>query len=113
MLTVDTLKELGVDTAEGLNRCMNMEAFYFKMIKMGLANEHFDLLDEKLKQNDTDSAFESAHALKGVVGNLAITPLYKPLADITERLRAKEAADYVALYAPVKELRDKMLAMCD
>ena len=113
MLTVEKLKEFGVDTDEGLNRCMNMEAFYFKMIKMGLANEYFDKLEVELKNADIAAAFESAHALKGVVGNLAISPIYKPLSDITEKLRAKESADYVALYAPVKELRDKLLALCD
>ncbi len=113
MLTVEKLKEFGVDTDEGLNRCMNMEAFYFKMIKMGLANEYFDKLEGELKNADIAAAFESAHALKGVVGNLAISPIYKPLSDITEKLRAKESADYVALYAPVKELRDKLLALCD
>ena len=113
MLTIDKLNELGVDTAEGLNRCMNMEAFYFKMIKMGLANEYFDALSAHLEKNDIAAAFEAAHALKGVVGNLAITPIYKPLADITEKLRAKESADYVSLYKPVKELRDSILALCD
>ena len=112
MLTIAKLHELGVDTAEGLNRCMNMEAFYFKMIKMGLANEYFDTLGEKLAQNDLPAAFEAAHALKGVIGNLAIAPIYKPLAEITELLRAKQEADYVSLYAPVKEFRDKLLALC-
>ena len=113
MLTVEKLQEFGVDTAEGLNRCMNMESFYFKMIKMGLANEYFDKLESELKNNDIAAAFESAHALKGVVGNLAIASIYKPLADITEKLRAKESADYISLYAPVKELRDNLLAFCD
>ena len=112
MITLKELEELGVNTAEGLNRCMNKEDFYFKMIKMGLNNEYFAKLEEELLAGDLESAFNSAHALKGVLGNLALTPLYEPLADITEKLRKKAAADYVALYKPVKELRDKMTVMC-
>ena len=111
MLTLEKLQEFGVDTKEGLNRCMNMEAFYFKMINMGLSNEYFDTLGKALEENNLDEAFEAAHALKGVIGNLALTPIYKPLADMTELLRAKKSADYVKIYKPIKEIRDKMLQL--
>ena len=112
MLTIEKLTEFGIDTKEGLARCMNNEAFYFKMIAMGLSNEQFDALEKKLEENSLSEAFEAAHALKGVVGNLALTPMYAPLSEITERLRAKEEANYVEMYQPVKEMRDKLLALC-
>ncbi|MBR3458098.1 MAG: Hpt domain-containing protein [Selenomonadaceae bacterium] len=112
MLTIETLKEFGIDTKEGITRCMNNETFYFKMVSMGLANEYFEKLETTLAGNDLEEAFEAAHALKGVVGNLAITPLYEPLSEITELLRAHKEADYVNMYKPVKELRDKLLALC-
>ncbi len=112
MLTIEKLEEFGIDTKEGLNRCMNKEAFYFRMLAMGLGNEYFDTLEKDLEGNDKEAAFEAAHALKGVVGNLALTPLYGPLTEITELLRAHEDADYLAMYKPVKELRDKLLALC-
>ena len=32
MLTVEKLKEYGADTGEGLNRCMNNEAFYLRLV---------------------------------------------------------------------------------
>ena len=113
MLTLQTLADMGIDTAEGLNRCMNMESFYLKMVKMGLSNEYFETLESSLKENNMDTAFEAAHALKGVIGNLAIAPIYDPLAEITELLRSKTTTDYVAMYKPVKERRDKLLALCD
>ncbi len=112
MLTIETLKEFGIDTKEGITRCMNNETFYFKMVSMGLSNEYFEKLETTLAANDLEEAFEAAHALKGVVGNLAITPLYEPLSEITELLRAHKEADYVSMYKPVKELRDKLLALC-
>ena len=112
MITIEQLQEFGVDTKEGLTRCMNMEAFYFKMIKMGLSDGHFDSLGESIAAGNLDEAFEAAHALKGVIGNLALTPIYEPLAEMTEMLRAKKEADYETMYKPIKEMRDKLLAMC-
>lgn len=111
MLTIEKLEELGVNTKEGLNRCMNKEVFYFRMLKMGLANESFEKLEKELAEGKLKDAFESAHALKGVLGNLALTPLYKPLAEMTEMLRAKREADYVTIYKPILELRNKLLAL--
>jgi len=110
MLTIEKLQEYGVNTKEGLARCMNMEKFYFKMLGMGLKNDSFEKLGKALEDGNLEEAFEQAHALKGVVGNLALTPIYDPLADMTEMLRAKKDADYVAMYAPIKEIRDKLVA---
>ena len=50
---------------------------------------------------------EICHALKGVIGNLAITPLYEALSDMTEKLRSREEADYQFLYSKVIEIRSK------
>lgn len=111
MLTIEKLQEFGVDTKEGLTRCMNNETFYFKMLGMGLSNECFETLETALKNNKLDEAFEAAHALKGVLGNLALTPIYKPLAEMTELLRAKKSADYVTMYEPILELRNKLVEL--
>ena len=111
LLTIETLNEFGVNTKEGLTRCMNNEKFYFRMIKMGLASDQFDKLGAALESNSLDEAFEAAHALKGVLGNLALTPIYTPLAEMTELLRAGKSEDYVTMYKPIMELRNKLLAL--
>ena len=77
---------------------------------MGLKNDSFDKLEKLLAEGNLEEAFEQAHALKGVMGNLAVTPIYDPLSNITESLRAKENLDYVSLYKPIKELRDKLVS---
>ena len=110
MLTIARLQEYGVNTKEGLARCMNMEKFYFRMLGMGLKNDSFEKLGKALEDGNLDEAFEQAHALKGVVGNLALTPIYQPLANLTDMLRNKQDADYVEMYKPIKELRDKLVA---
>ena len=111
MVTLDKMKAFGADTAEGLARCMNNEAFYLKMIGMGLGDKRFETLETQLAEGDKEGAFDTAHALKGVLGNLAITPIYEPMSEMTELLRAGKDADYVTMYKGIKEQRDTLLAM--
>ena len=111
MLTLEKMRDLGIDPTDGLTRCMNNEVFFFKMISMAVANDYFDTLGPALEKNDLESAFEAAHALKGVIGNLALKPIYEPLAEMTELLRAKKQADYISMYRPIKEIRDQLLVL--
>ena len=49
MLTIDALKQLGANTDEALGRCMNNEAFYFRLIGIGIRDANFDNLKEKIR----------------------------------------------------------------
>ena len=94
MLTIETLKELGADTDSGVARCVNDESFYLKMVNLALQDGNFDKLKESIDGGDLDAAFECAHALKGAMGNVSLTPLFDPLSEITEELRARNDIDY-------------------
>ena len=111
MITIDSLKAYGANVEEGLARCLNKEDFYLKMVNLGLKDERFEKLGDILASKDLDAAFEAVHALKGVIGNLALTPLYEPINKMTELLRARTDTDYSELAAEVKAQRDKILAM--
>ena len=111
MLTIDSLKALGVDTKEGLGRCMNNEAFYLRLVNMALGDTNFAALEEAVSSGDKKAAFEAAHALKGVLANLALTPLYEPASKITELLRAGKDADYSALVGELLRQREALAAL--
>lgn len=103
-MTREELISAGADYDGGLALCMNSEDFYFKMIRKGLANEKFDSLNKNLNDKNLDAAFEDAHALKGIAGNLHLTSLYKAIEAIVEPLRARDTqADYQALYTKIDE----------
>ena len=102
MLTIETLKEFGADVNEGLNRCMNNESFYLMLIGKALADKRLEQLEEQLSNKDLDGAFESAHALKGMYANLSLTPLSKPIIEMTELLRNRTEMDYSLLLDEVK-----------
>ena len=57
-------------------------------------------------------AFEAAHSLKGVLGNLSLTPLYDKVCKMTELLRAEEKTDYAPLLAEINGLREELRALC-
>lgn len=102
MLTLDGLRAYGANVDEGMGRCFNNEAFYLRLVGMGLADKNFDKLDEAIAAGDASAAFEAAHGLKGAIGNLALTPIYTPISALTEALRGKnEMGDVSALHAQV------------
>ena len=111
MLSIDTLQQFGANTREGLGRCMNNETFYLRLVNMGLDDASFDRLEAALRNDDRKAAFEAAHALKGVMGNLALTPLYEPISELTELLRGESGADCRALLETVLERRAALAAL--
>lgn len=111
MLTVEALKNLGINTDEGLNRCLNNEAFYLRLVAKCMQDEHFDLLEEAVGQKRLKDAFEHAHSLKGVVGNLSLTTLYEPIAAITELLRAGTNTDYSGYLEKIRTARNAIVAL--
>lgn len=112
MITLEALNQYGADTREGLSRCINNEAFYLRMVGMGLADKNFERLSAALASGDAKEAFEAAHALKGVMGNLSLTPLYKPLSELTELLRGKdELGDVGELYSQIADQLAKARAL--
>ncbi len=94
MLTIDALKEYGANVAEGMGRCLNREDFYIRLVRKAADDTGYERLKEELDAGDLDRAFETAHALKGVTANLALTPLYEPIAEMVEPLRLREGIDY-------------------
>ena len=112
MLTIDALKAFGVNVDEGLARCMNNEAFYLKLVKMAVEDGCFDRLAQAVDSQNKQEAFAAAHDLKGVLGNLSITPLYSLVSQITELLRAGEDVDYPSQVAALMEQRNKLKALC-
>lgn len=111
MMTVESLKAAGANVEEGLSRCLNKEDFYLKMVNMGLTNQNFQLLGPALEAKDFDRAFELCHSLKGVIGNLSLTPLYDLICQLTEMLRSKNDTDYTGLYSQIMTMQEKLLAL--
>ena len=68
------------------------------MVALAVEEPSIAALGEALAANDTQQAFEQAHKLKGAMANLALTPIFEPISELTELLRHKQQGDYRALY---------------
>ena len=112
-MTVNDLKTYGADTEEGLRRCMNNESFYLRLVKMIPGDASFPKLYDAVDKGDLDAAFEAEHALKGSSGNLSLTPIFAPISEITELLRARTQTDYTALITKIREARDELARICE
>ena len=113
MLTITTLKDFGADTDEGLGRCLGNEELYFKLVRMIPDDANFEGLKEAVSAGDLDKAFEHAHALKGVLANLSLTPIAEKASEITELLRARTEMDYTELLDELSALREELVNILD
>ena len=94
-----------------MTRCLNDEAFYLEVVRMALEENTYKKLSDAIGTGDVKAVFEAAHALKGVLANVALTPLYDVASEITELSRAGQDADYPAKFERLMELRGELIAL--
>lgn len=111
MITISELNKIGINTDEGIARCMGSESLYIKLVNMVPDEKNFDKLKAAADAGDMSAAFEAAHALKGVLGNLSLTQMYEKSSEITELLRAKTEIDYTPLINRLLSMRDELAAL--
>lgn len=98
----------GGDYVTTMGRFVHNEKMYLKFLDMLFQDENLQRLGEALKNDDIQGAFEAAHTLKGVVGNMGLAPLFDAVCVIVEPLRLKEQRDdYMAMYQVIQKEFDK------
>ena len=113
MLTMEKLIDYGADTETALGRCFGNQDFYLRLVNMVPASAEFDKLAAAVEAGDLDDAFNQAHALKGILGNLSLTPAYDKVCEITELLRTKAQMDYSGMVSQILQERDALKEMCE
>ena len=111
MLTIDKLRTFGANVEEGLQRCVNNETLYLKLVDKAIQDPSFDKLREIYETGDLEKGFATAHALKGVTANLALTPLFSPINEITELLRNRTETDYRPYVESIIAKRDELISL--
>lgn len=89
---LEELKALGVNTDEGITRFVNNAALYEKMVKRFVDSDASVKVMEFLEAGDIETAKSNAHNLKGVTGNLSLTPLFQGYSEIMTLLRSDDIA---------------------
>ena len=84
---IEELKLLGADTEDALARFMNNSSLYERMLmKLPKVVEDAPVMPY-VESGDLEAALSNAHTLKGVVGNLSLTPLYNNYTEMVDLFR--------------------------
>lgn len=95
----EELKELGVNVNEGLERVMDDEPLYETMLGMFIDKVNSNPIKlEDFDAKDLDELIGRVHILKGLTGNLAITPLFDGYMQVLDLLRTNHAGEALKEY---------------
>lgn len=101
------LESLGVNVAEGVDRVMDDEPLYEMMLGMFVDTVNQEKISlEDFDADDREDLIRRVHTLKGMTGNLALTPLFEGYMEILRMLRdenPKEAKTAMEGLLPVQE----------
>lgn len=87
------LGKWGCDVEGALERFINDDDFYISCLSMFVLDENIGIFMENIQKQDYDAAFENAHTIKGVAGNLGLIPIYEVIAEIAAVLKAGKIED--------------------
>lgn len=97
-------EQYGGDYETTMPRFMGSREMYLRILNMLFQDENIRILGEALEKQDFSAAFDAAHTLKGVAGNLGLTPLYEAACQMAETLRnGRPGEDYPLLYQKIQE----------
>ncbi|MBD5406505.1 MAG: hypothetical protein HDR51_00035 [Treponema sp.] len=106
MVSLENLKSLGIDSDEAIKRFSGKRELYERLLqKFPAAARDLEVVSF-LKSGDYQTALANAHSLKGICGNLYLTPLFNAYSDIVIALRSSE-------YGKAAELAQDALIMQD
>lgn len=103
----EELENLGVNVAEGVDRVMGDEPLYEMMLGMFSDTiKEARILFGDFEQADIEELTAQVHSLKGMTGNLSLTPLYDGYVEMLGLLRegkVREAGQVMERMMPVQE----------
>ena len=103
------LGNLGADTRDGLERFGGNNSLYAKLLrKFPSEAESRDAL-AALRKGDIDEAIASAHTLKGLTGNLSLTPLFEAYTQIVDLLRGGDSKAAEERLISLKPQQEKII----
>lgn len=107
------LKDAECDVEGALARFLDDEDLYVQFYSELLDDEAFTNLGNALEEGRLYDAFEFAHTLKGIIGNMGLTPMFELVCDIVEPLRINTDDGVKEKYQELLKLREKFSGFID
>jgi len=109
MALINDMELLGADINEGLQRLGGKVSFYERMLMKLPATVEKSPVLPFIEEGNIPQAISNAHALKGVYGNLSLTPLYKAYTQIVNDLRAGNPDSARKLYLEILPVQEQFM----
>lgn len=110
MSLFEELKEMDVDVDGGLKRISGNEKLYTRLLGTFTKSISTYYVAPDFDGTDYNEVIEKAHALKGVCGNLSITPLYEAYTKIVDLLRADKPEEARPILEQILPVQEKIVA---
>ena len=108
---IQCLQAWGCDEDCVQSRFLGDEKFYLEMLTLMERDKSAEALNQAIAAGDLKAGFAAAHTLKGMAGNMGITPLYMPVCALVESLRVGDDSNLSAQLAAVLEANERFLAI--
>ena len=107
-MNVVKIKDDGIDLRV-IDQCFGgNEEIYFKFLRRFFEDKDYINFNELMFQEKYSEAFNSAHALKGVAGNLGMIRVYECLVIIVEKIKNSNYEELDILYIKFKIECDRL-----
>lgn len=103
------LEDGGINVDEAMRRFMNNEKLLMRFLQKFKEDMSYENLIKAMEEKDCEKAFEAAHTLKGVAGNLAMTKFYAMTGEQTDYLRGKDFEAAQAMMPGVSEAYERII----
>lgn len=106
---IEEVAQIGADTNDAVARFMGNSALYERMLKKFVTVINESPVLSYAEGGDFETAASNAHALKGVTGNLSLTPLYENYTVIVDLLRSGDSEKATVLLNETLEIQQKFV----
>ncbi|MBK5254253.1 MAG: Hpt domain-containing protein [Peptostreptococcaceae bacterium] len=107
----DALIEYGVDIEDVKKRFVEDEEFYRECLDMFCDDNSLEQLKLAIDKGEIQEAFNAAHTIKGIAGNLGLTPLFDAVSELVEDLRADKIEGALKKYTNIELEYEKVKAI--
>ena len=105
------LAQGGINVAVTLARFGDNEALFLKFLRRFPTDSTFTTLTAALQCQSYDEIKAACHTLKGVSGNLGLTPLFEACSQMMVQLRADDLVDTSDTFATIQNAYRETIAM--
>ena len=98
---LDKLTAGGIDVTATIARFGGNENLFLKYLRRCPTDPTLGTLTAAMQGGDREEIKRTCHTLKGLSGNLGLTPLFNACATMMTELRASDTSDVSALYDQV------------